>query len=78
MSPQKSVKNHFNGAYRFNRKIFMNYGVIVEINDENYTRKKSCLSDSFEIFLILETLAIFEITNKLCSCEKAKSIGVFL
>ena len=76
MSPQKSFKNDHNGAQKLNRKMIMNYEVLVEINYENYTREKSCLSDSLEIFLISETLPIFEITNWLFS-KKSKNLGVF-
>ena len=41
-------------------KFFVNSEVKVEINDENYTRKKTCLSDSFEIFLISDILTILK------------------
>ena len=64
MSPRESAKNGRNGAHRFNCIIFVNFELIFEILDENYHMKKIlCPSDTFEIFVNFEILAIFEILN---------------
>ena len=52
ISPRESAKNGRIGSHGLNCKIFLNSGLIFEIYDRNYSRKKiSCLYDSFEIFV---------------------------
>ena len=40
MSPRKSAKNEENGAHGLNSIIFVNFKLIFEIYDKNYSRKK--------------------------------------